>query len=320
MKAIVQDGYGSPASVLRLTELDLPPVNDDQVLVRVHAASVNSGDWRRVAASPSLVRLMEGIRAPKTPRLGGDAAGIVEAVGKDVTHLNPGDEVYGYRTGAFGEYVAGRMFAPKPVNLDFQQAAAVPIAAGTALEAVRDKGELQAGQRVLITGAGGGVGTYAVQIAKALGGHVTAVTRADNLEFIRSIGADEAIGYGAGDFTRTSERYDLLVDIAARTRLSKLRWLLTPEGTLVRVGAGHGTMGVVGGLVAAQIRSRLLGQRVVTLLADVTQEHLATLKEMIEAGKITPVIDRTFTLADVPAAVAYAEQERARGKIVISVV
>ncbi len=204
MRALVQDGYGAPAAVVRLAEVDEPTPADDQVLVRVVAASVNSLDWRRVRAVPSLVRLDEGLRRPKSPQFGGDAAGVVEAVGKDVSHVKAGDEVFGFRTGCFAELVAGRKFVLKPANLSFEQAAAVPIAAGTALIAVRDKGGVQPGQRVLVNGAGGGVGSYAVQIAKALGAHVTAVTSPQHAEMVKGLGADAVLDYTLHDFTRAT--------------------------------------------------------------------------------------------------------------------
>ncbi|MGH2456208.1 MAG: NAD(P)-dependent alcohol dehydrogenase [Candidatus Limnocylindria bacterium] len=318
MRAVVQDRYGSP-NHLRVADVEKPQLEDDRALVRVRAASVNAGDWRRVRGKPFVIRLDAGLRRPANPLLGVDAAGVVEAVGGDVTDLRPGDEVMGFRTGAFAEYVCGRMFVPKPANLTFEQAAAVPVAGGTALVAVRDKGRLQPGQRILINGAGGGVGTFAVQIARALGGEVTAVTRTDSLDLVRSIGADHAIDYTREDFTRGGRRYDLVVDIGGTPSIPALRRALVAEGRLVLVGAGKGVFGPLGGFAAAAVRSRVLGQRIVSFIADLEKEHLLTLKQLIETGKVTPVIDRTYPLSETPAAIASMEREEARGKVVIAI-
>jgi NADPH:quinone reductase-like Zn-dependent oxidoreductase len=318
MKAIVQDRYGSPRH-LRLLDTEIPPLEDDRVLIRVRAASVNSQDWRRVRGEPVLIRTMEGWRRPRNPFLGTDAAGVVEAVGKHVEGLQVGDEVMGFRTGAFGEYVAGKMFVAKPANLTFEQAATLPVAGGTALIAVRDKGMLRPGQRVAVNGAGGGVGTFAVQIAKALGGEVTAITQTANLDLMKSLGADRIVDYTRTDFTRGPDRYDLIVDISARPSLGRQLRAPVPGGRLVRVGAGRGHFRPLADLAGAIVRSRLLKQPIVTFLAEVTKEHLLTLKEMAESGRLVPVIDRTYPLSDVPAAIAYASRQRTRGKIVISV-
>ncbi len=320
MKAIIQPRYGS-ADVLRLRDVDKPKLEDDRVLVRVRASSVNATDWRSLRGKPYAARpMMGGIRRPKSSAVGVDAAGIVEAVGKDVTHVGPGDEVYGMRSGAFAEYVSGRTFVPKPANLSFEQAAAVPVAAGTALIALRDKGAIQAGQRVLITGAGGGVGTFAVQLAKAFGADVMAVTSAANLELVRSIGADQVIDYAREDFTRRPERYDLVVDVAGRPSLRAIRRVLAPDGSLVLVGAGEGDwIGPLTRFVAGTVRSRLLKQRIVGFYATVTKEHLLVLKDLIEAGKVTPVIDRTFPLSEAGDALRYVEPGHARGKVIITI-
>jgi NADPH:quinone reductase-like Zn-dependent oxidoreductase len=318
MKAIVQHSYGPP-DVLRLEVVDKPAVPDDAVLVRVHAASVNAGDWRRVRAAPSFVRLVQGIRRPRNPLLGGDAAGQVEAVGKDVTDLHVGDEVFGVRTGALAEYVSGRNFVPKPTSLTFEEAAAVPIAGLTALQAIRDKGKLRPGQRVLVNGAGGGVGTFVVQLAKAFGAEVSAVTTTANLELLRSIGADHVIDYTREDFTRSEQRYDLILDVGGTPSLPAQRRALTPDGTLVLVGAGKGAGGPMASLFAALVRSRLLRQRVVSFIAKVDREDLVTLKELIDAGKVTPVIDRTYPLAETADALRYLEAGHARGKVVVTV-
>jgi NADPH:quinone reductase-like Zn-dependent oxidoreductase len=217
VKAIVQQGYGAPAKVLELrNDVEQPQVADTAVLVRVHASSVNSSDWRRVLADPFLVRLMEGLRTPKIRLLGGDAAGVVEAVGKDVADISVGDDVYGLRTGAYGEYVSGQSFVPKPQNLTFEEAAAVPVAGCTALQAVRDRGNVRPGHKVLVNGAGGGVGSFAVQIAKAFGAEVTATTSTGNVDLLRSIGADHVIDYTHDDFTQRGQRYDVIIDCGGR--------------------------------------------------------------------------------------------------------
>jgi NADPH:quinone reductase-like Zn-dependent oxidoreductase len=262
---------------------------------------------------------MEGFRRPRTAALGGDAAGVVEAVGKEVTHVAPGDEVYGVRTGAFAEYVSGRRFVAKPSNLSFEQAAAVPVAALTALQAVRDKGRIQPGQRVLIIGAGGGVGTFCVQLAKAFGGLVTAVTSTEKMDLMRAIGAEHVLDYTREDFTKRPERYDLIIDVAGKPSLRACRRALAPNGTLVMVGAGHGTGGPLARMVAAVVRSRLLRQRVVMFMAKVNNPDLVTLRELIEAGTVTPVIDRTYPLAETPAALRYVQTEKATGKVVLAV-
>jgi NADPH:quinone reductase-like Zn-dependent oxidoreductase len=318
LKAIVQDRYGSP-DVLRLTDVDEPVVDDDRVLVRVRAASVNTLDWRRVRGSPFALRLDEGLRRPRTSVAGIDAAGHVEEVGKAVTHLQPGDEVFGVGNGAFAEYVSGRTFVPKPVNLTFEHAAAVPVAGWTALQALRDKGSIQPGQKVLVNGAGGGVGTFVVQIAKVFGADVTGVSRTANLDLVRSIGADHVIDYTREDFTRSGSRYDLIVDVGGNRSLSACRRALAPDGTLVLVGAGKGPGGPVGRFLAASVRSRLLKQRVAAFVSWESADDLLTLKELIEAGKVAPVIDRTYPLTRTAEAIRYLESGHARGKVIITV-
>lgn len=318
MKAIVQDRYGSP-EVLRVAEVEKPTVDDDGVLVRVRAASVNAGDWRRVRASPFVLRLDEGLRRPKRVVFGADAAGHVEEVGKNVTHLQPGDEVFGVGKGAFAQYVSGRTFVPKPANITFEQAAAVPVAGLTALQGLRDKGRIQPGQKVLINGAGGGVGTFVVQVAKAFGAQVTGVTSPGNVDLVRSLGADHVMDYTREDFMKGGIRYDLVVDVGGNRSLSDSRRVLAPDGTLVLVGAGKGLGGPVGRFLAASVRSRLLKQRVVAFVSWESTDDLMTLKELIEAGKVIPVIDRTYPLAQTSQALRYLESERARGKVVIKV-
>jgi NADPH:quinone reductase-like Zn-dependent oxidoreductase len=304
---------------LSIGEADKPTPTEDQVLVRVVASSVNSGDWRVVLADPFLVRLMGGMRKPKDPSLGGDAAGVVEAVGSGVTHVKPGDEVFGMRTGAFADYVAGQNFVAKPANLTFEQSAAVPIAALTALQGLRDHGHLVAGQQVLINGAGGGVGHFAVQIARALGADVTAATRTDKLDLVREAGADHVIDYTREDFTTGGRRFDLVVDMGSPASVSRLRSVLLPTGTFVQIGAAKGRGGVIGRIVSAKLRQRLLKQRVTFFVAKPNLADMNTLRDLVEAGKVRPVIDRTYPLSEIAEAIAYAATERTRGKIVIKV-
>jgi NADPH:quinone reductase-like Zn-dependent oxidoreductase len=319
MKAIVFRRYGSP-DVLELADVDLPVVADDGVLVRVRAASVNALDWHRMRGEPLVGRLGDGLRRPKDSALGVDVAGHVEAVGRNVTELRPGDEVFGARTGAFAEYVSGRTFVPKPAGLTFEEAAAIPVAATTALQGLRDRGALQPGQRVLINGASGGVGTFAVQIARALGAKVTAVCSTSNVELVRSLGADRVIDYTREDFTRSGERYDLILDVAGTRPLLACRRVLTPHGTLVVVGGPGGRwLSPADRLVKAAVLSKFVSQRLVPFLAHITREDLLVLKELVETGKVTPVIDRTYPLREVPEAIRYLETMRARGKVVITV-
>ena len=319
MKAFVYRQYGSP-DVLALEESEKPAVANDGVLVRVRATSVNAHDWHTMRGKPYIARISEGLRKPKSTALGLDVAGHVEEVGKDVTHVQPGDEVFGARSGAFAEYVSGRSFVPKPVGLTFEQAAAVPVAGCTALQALRDKGQIRSGQRVMITGAGGGVGTFAVQIAKAFGANVTAVTSTGKVDMVRSIGADDVIDHTREDFTRSGQRYDLLIDVGGYRRLSVLRRALTPEGTLVMVGPGSGQwLGPVAHLLTAVVRSRFGRQRMVPFLSNENKEDLLVLKELIEAGKVTPVIGRTYPFREIPEAIRYLEAGHARGKVVITV-
>jgi NADPH:quinone reductase-like Zn-dependent oxidoreductase len=319
MKAFVSDRYGSP-DVMKLQEVDRPEVTDEGALVRVRATSVNAFDWHMLRGKPYLARLSEGFRSPKTTILGLDVAGVVEAVGANVTHIKPGDHVFGSRTGAFAEYVSGRTMVPMPEGLTFEQAAAVPTAGQTALVGVRDKGELQPGQRVLINGAGGGVGSFAVQIAKALGADVTAVTSTRNLEMVTTIGADQAVDYTREDFTRSGQRYDLIVDAGGNRRLSHLRRVLTPEGTIVLVAPGGGQwVGPIVRLIGAVVTTRFGRQQVRPFLAPVSRENLMVLKELIEAGKVRPVIDRTYPFTEIPDAVRYVEAGLAQGKVVITV-
>lgn len=321
MKAIVYHEYGSP-DVLELKEIDKPTVDDDSVLVRVRAASVNAYDWHLMRGLPYLVRMTDGIRKPKTNVAGVDMAGHVEAVGKNVTQFRPGDEVFGERDGAFAEYVCAREinFVLKPANMTFEQAAAVPMAGFTALQALRDKGRIQPGQKVLINGAGGGVGTFAVQLAKAFGADVTGVCSTRNVEMVRSIGADHVIDYNKEDFSRSRQRYDLIIDIAMNRSLRDCRRALGTNGTLVMVGASDSRwLGPLARMFRALLWSRFVSQRMLPLMAKRSNEDLVALKELIEAGKVTPVIDRTYPLSETPAAIRYLEMGHAQGKVVITV-
>jgi len=324
MKAIVHERYGSP-DVLELKDIDPPVVDDDSVLVRVRAASVNAYDWHMMRGLPFLVRMSEGLRTPKQTAMGVDVAGQVESVGKKVTQFRPGDEVFGARTGSLAEYVRGgpkSFLVPKPANLTFEQAAAVPMAATTALQGLRDKGQLKPGQRVLVNGASGGVGTFAVQIAKAFGAHVTGVCSTRNVEMVRSIGADQVVDYTRDDFTRSEQRYDLILDVAANRSLSDCRRVLVPSGVLVIVGAppdGRRTTPIVARLLTAVVSSRFSSKKMLPFLAKNSKEDLIVLRELIEGGKVTPVIDRTYPLNEAAEAMRYIETGHARGKVVITV-
>ena len=323
MKAIVQDAYGS-ADVLQLREIDRPEIGDDEVLVRVHAAGVDRGVWHLMTGRAYLIRLAGyGVRKPKNPIRGREVAGRVEAIGKDVTRFRPGDEVMGTSEGSFAEYARARedKLAPKPANLSFVQAAAVPISASTALQAVRHKGQVQPGQKVLIIGASGGVGTFAVQLAKAFGADVTGVCSTAKVDLVRSIGADKVIDYTREDFADGRQRYDLILDIGGNRSISHLRRALTPEGILVLVG-GEGGGQWLGGMerqVRALAISPFVSQKLRMFVAREHYEELLVLTELIEAGKVMPVIDRTYPLSETADAVRYLEKGNARGKVVITV-
>jgi NADPH:quinone reductase-like Zn-dependent oxidoreductase len=317
MKAIVKDRYGSPG-VLQLQDIDKPAVTDEGVLVRVRATSINAHDWHMLRGKPYLARLSEGFRAPKERQLGLDVAGIVEEIGARVTHVKPGDAVFGSRYGASAEYVSGKNMVPMPAGLTFEQAAAVPTAGQTALQGLRDHGALQAGQRVAILGAGGGVGSFAVQIARALGADVTAVTSTRNVETMRSIGADHVIDYTRDDFTRGTHRYDLILDVGGTRRLSAMRRALTPTGRIVMVAPQPGQwIGPIARILGAVITTRLGAKPARAFLAQPNRDDLLVLKEFIEAGKVTPVIDRTYPFDQIPEAVRYVEAGHAQGKVVI---
>jgi NADPH:quinone reductase-like Zn-dependent oxidoreductase len=318
MKAIVQESYGSPDG-LKLREIEKPLVGDDDVLVRVRAASINAYDWGMMKRLPHLIAKL--LRLPRTSVRGSDLAGHVDAVGRNVTRFRPGDEVFGMGTGSFAEYARSteRRLATKPRNLTFEQAATLGVAALTALQGLRDKACLHPGQRVLVYGAGGGVGTFAVQIAKALGAHVTAVSSTTNMALLRSIGADEVIDYTKEDFTKSGQRYDVLFDVGGDRSLSDCRRVLAPNAIHVLAGAGDRLWPLVSRLLEGQLRSRIGRQRIGTFMAKSKHEDLVVLKELAEVGKLTPVIDRTYPLREVSDALRYVGTRGVRGKVVIKV-
>ena len=324
MSAIVQDAYGSaPDAVLRVAEVARPTIGDDEVLVRVAAASVDMGTWHVMTGIPYAMRLAGfGVRSPKAPNPGRALAGTVESVGKDVTAFAPGDEVYGTCEGSFAEYAAVEttMLAAKPANLSFEQAAAVPISGVTALQAAR-KAKVQAGQQVLIVGASGGVGSFAVQIAKAFGAEVTGVCRAAKADLVRALGADHVIDYSRDDFADGEHHYDAIVDTGGNRRLSHLRRALTPRGTLVIVGGETGGrwLGGFDRSLRAVLLSPLVSQKLGMLASTENSGDLQVLGELIESGQVTPAIDRTFPLSEVAAAIDYVREGLARGKVVITV-
>ncbi len=323
MKGISHRCYGSP-EVVRYGDLVKPTPADDEVLVRVRAASVNPLDWHYVEGTPYLVRIDGGFGKPDNPRLGVDFAGTVEAVGKDVRQFKPGDAVFGARTGAFAQYVSvreQRAIAAKPANVSFEQAAAVPIAALTALQALRDKGHLKAGQKVLINGASGGVGTFAVQIAKSYGAEVTGVCSTKNVELVRSLGADHVIDYTHDDFTRGAERYDLIVDNVSTHSASDYKRVLNPNGHYVMIGSatvGH-WFGWLAVPLEAWILSPFMSQKFEMMLAELNQKDLGVLGDLMQSGKVTAVVDRTYKLSDTAEALRYLEKGHARGKVVLTV-
>ncbi len=322
MKAIVHERYGPPQDVLELQEIGTPTPGDGEVLVRVRASGVAIGDWLTMRGLPYVARMSYGLFKPKHSVAGFEVAGHVEAIGSNVERFRPGDEVFGSCRGALAEYVsvAEDALAPKPANLTFDQAAAVPISAFAALQALRDTGRIRQGQRVLIIGASGGVGTFAVQIAKAFGAEVTGVCSTGNVDLVRSIGADDVIDYTRKDFTRGGRRYDLILDTAGNRPLSDLRRALTPTGTLVIVGGSGGPwfMGI-GRTFRAFALSPFVRQRLRPFFSKATKEDLLALKDLIEAGKLTPVIDRTYRLSEAPEAIGYVGERHTHGKTVITV-
>jgi len=326
MKAIVYCDYG--VSNLKFQEIEKPTPADDQLLIKVHAASVNPLDWHFIEGTPYFMRAMGvGLRKPKDTRLGVDFSGTVEAVGKNVTKFKPGDEVFGGRTGAFGEYVCvreARAVAMKPANVTFDQAASVPIAGITALQGLRDKGKVQPGQKVLINGASGGVGTFAVQIARSMGADVTGVCSTRNLDMVRTLGADHVIDYTKEDFTKSEQRYDVILDNVANHSLSECRRVLNPDGKYVLIGGGGVNEGrwLGPGLthaVKAMFLSKFVSQKMGMMLAELNQKDLTALADLMQSGKVTPVIDRTYKLSELPQAIEYLEQGHARGKVVVNV-
>lgn len=321
MKAIVHNTYGSP-DVLEFQEIEKPVVTDDGVLVRVRAASVNPVDLYTLTGIPLLMRMNAGLRHPKNNRLGVDFAGTVAAVGKDVTMFRVGDEVFGGESGALAEYVCVRDgFVSKPANLTYEEAAAVPVAAITALQGLRDKGRLQSGQRVLINGASGGVGTFAVQIAKSLGAEVSAVCSTRNVELVRSLGADHVIDYTREDFTSSDQRYDVILDVAGSKSWSQLRRVLKPQATLVIVGAHRGNplLGPLSHIAKVRLASWRSSQKVVFFMAKINQADMMVLRELLESGKVKPVLDGHFNLSEMADAFRYLGEGHAQGKIVLTI-
>jgi NADPH:quinone reductase-like Zn-dependent oxidoreductase len=322
MKAVIQEKYGSP-DVLELADIDKPVVKDDEVLVRVRATAANPADWHYMRGLPYVMRPQAGLSKPKNTVLGRDVAGQVEAVGKDVTRFRPGEEVFAnVETGGFAEYacVSEGFLVPKPSNLTFEEAAAVPLAALTALQGLRDAGQLQPEQKVLIIGASGGVGTFAVQIAKSFGADVTGVCSTRNVEMVRSLGADHIIDYTQEDFTQSGQKYDLIFQLAGTRSPSDCRRALTPKGTLVlSSGESDGRwLGPVDRMIKAAVLSPFVSQKLGSFLAKANRDDLQFLKELIEAGKVKPVIDRTYPLSEAPEAIRYLEEGHARGKVVIT--
>ena len=323
MRAIVQDAYGS-AEVLKLAEIDRPEIGDDELLVQVQAAGVDRGVWHVMTGLPYLIRIMGyGLRRPRARVPGYDFAGGVVAIGKEVNRFQVGDEVFGLGRGAFAEYVSARddRVEHKPANLTLEQAAAVPTSALTALQGLRDHGKIQTGQRVLIIGASGGVGSFAVQLAKVFGGEVTGVCSTAKLDMVRSIGADHVIDYSREDFTRGDERYDLILDLGGNRSLSRLRRALTPRGRLVIVGGEEGGpwLGGTDRLLRALLLSPFVGHGLRGFVAKSNLEDLRLLKDLIEAGKLVPVLDRTFSLSEAAEALRYMEEKQVQGKVVLAI-
>ena len=318
MKAFVSDRYGSP-DVMHLEEVPKPEATEERVLVRIHARSVNAHDWHMLRGKPYITRPSAGWTRPKDIVLGLDAAGVVEAIGPGVTDLAVGDEVFGSRSGAFAEYVSGKNFVRKPATLTFEAAAATPTAGFTALQALRDKAGVRPGEHVLVNGAGGGVGTFAVQIAKAMGAEVTAATSGGNLELMRSLGADHVVDHRREDVAAGSGRYDVILDVGGRPSLGRLARVLSPTGRLVIIGPGNGQwIGPIARIVGAVVRSRFSKQRLIPFLAHVDRDDLVVLRDYIESGAIRPVVDRTFPFEQIPDAVRYVEAGKAHGKVIVT--
>ncbi len=319
MKAIIQETYGS-VEVLEARDIDRPQIGDDEVLVRVHAASVHVGDWILMTGKPFVMRFATGLRKPTNPVPGTDVAGTVEAVGKDVQRLRPGDAVFGWGNGAFAEYISAKedQFIPKPANLPFEQAAAVGVSATTALQLLRDTGKVQPGQQVLVNGASGGVGSFAVQIAKAFGAEVTGVCSTKNVRTVRSIGADHVIDYTREDFTEGGPRYDLILDNVGNHSMAATRRALTPTGTLISNGGGHAD-GKLGRTLRTMLVSMFVRQQASPTVKSQNHDDLVALKDLVEAGMVTPVIDGTYPLSETPKAIRRVATGHARGTIVIDI-
>ena len=326
MKAIVYQGFGS-SDILRCEEIDKPIPLDDEVLIKVRAASVNPLDWKLMKGGPFIFRLLLGMGKPKIRRPGVDVAGEVETVGRNVTQFKPGDDVFGTCRGAFAEYATSRsvpgmksVLVIKPVKVTFEQAASAPVAALTALQGLRDKGRIQQGQRVLINGAAGGVGTFAVQIAKSFGANVTGVCSTSNVDMVRSIGADQVIDYTQQDPTKSGHRYDIVLDCVGNHSFSEWRRVLNPKGILVGVGAPADVplSRLLAGLIGALVRSLFVSQKIAIFIARVNQRDLTTVRELMAAGKVTPVIDKRYRLSEAREAFRYTETGHARGKVIIT--
>ena len=320
MKAAVCSRYGPP-DVVQITDVEKPVPKDNEVLIEVRAASVNPFDWHLMRGTPYIVRIMAGLLKPKDKRLGVDVAGQVEAVGRNVTQFKPGDEVFGACRGAFAEYACTSESAlvMKPDNVTFEQAASVPVAAFTALQGLRDKGQIQPGHKVLINGAAGGVGTFAVQIAKWFGADVTGVCSTRNADMVRSIGADRVIDYTQEDFTKSGQRYDLFFDCVGNHSLLACRRVLNPKGIYIVVGGPGGRwLGPLARMIKTLVLSRFVSQNLVMFLARSSKEDLTIMHELMETGKVTPVIDKRYRLSEVPEAIRYLEEGHARGKVVIT--
>jgi NADPH:quinone reductase-like Zn-dependent oxidoreductase len=322
MKAARLSEYGSADDVVRIMDVEVPTPKDDEVLIRVVAASVNALDAHRMKGPPRAMRLLLGMRKPKDNRIGVDVAGQIESVGAKVTKFRAGDEVFGVCRGAYAEYACAQesRIVLKPVGVSFEEAAATPVAGVTALQGLRDKGKIQQGEKVLINGAGGGVGTFAVQVAKLLGADVTAITRAENLDMVRSIGADRVIDYNREDFTTGSERYDVIFDMGANRSFAELRRVLSKDGRWLIVGGviSNGWLGPLGRVAGGIARSRFVSQKVQLVSARLTADDLATLANFLSAGKIRPVIETTFPLNDVGKALDHVEKGRVKGKVVVT--
>ena len=320
MKAIVITKYGSP-DVLQFEEVEKPTPKDNQVLVKVQAASANPLDWHGIRGKPFIARLMgTGLLRPKSSKVGADVAGRVEAVGKDVTQFKPGDEVFGGCNGSFAEYACARedRVALKPANLSFEEVAAVPVAAYTALQGLRDKGHIQPGQKVLVNGASGGVGTFAVQIAKSFGAEVTGVCSTRNLDMLRKIGADHVIDYTQENFTKNGQRYDLILDAVGNHSVSDYKRALNPEGVCVVVGFS-GMSYMIQHMIVGSFASKTGSKKISMMLTKPNKEDLIFMKQLLEDGKVVPVIDRRYPLSEVPEAIRYLEAGHAQGKVIITV-